>query len=174
MTSTPLAAAVVDTPVGALAVITNSGVVVASGFTSVEDQHGRLPEEVRRLGLVNRRDPGLAIDAVHAYLAGELDALNAVPVHQPGGRYTQQVWQVMRTIPAGQTWTYGQLAASSGRPDAARAVGQACARNLVAPFVPCHRVVRAGGGLGGYYYGLGVKRWLLDHERVPGQMSLPA
>jgi methylated-DNA-[protein]-cysteine S-methyltransferase len=71
----------------------------------------------------------------------------------------------MRQIPPGETWSYAELAAKAGRPQAVRAAGQACARNLVAPFVPCHRVVRSGGSLGGYYYGLAVKRWLLDHER---------
>jgi len=70
----------------------------------------------------------------------------------------------MRTIPAGRTWTYARLAAEAGRPTAVRAAGSGCARNLLAPIVPCHRVVRSGGGLGGYFYGLDVKRWLLQHE----------
>jgi len=90
-----------------------------------------------------------------------------VPVRQPGGAFQQQVWDVMRRIPPGQTWSYAELAAKAGNPDAARAAGSACARNLVAPFVPCHRVVRTDGSLGGYYYGLDVKEWLLAHEGRP-------
>ncbi len=70
----------------------------------------------------------------------------------------------MRSIPPGQTWSYARLAAEAGRPTAVRAAGSACARNLVAPFVPCHRVVRSDGSLGGYAYGLDIKRALLAHE----------
>ena len=77
----------------------------------------------------------------------------------------------MREIPAGTTWSYGELAAKAGSPRAVRAVGQACARNMVAPFVPCHRVVRSDGSLGGYFYGLDTKRWILAHERGEGTMS---
>src|SRR5207342_3389453 len=99
-----------------------------------------------------------------AYVAGDLAALDAVPVRQPGGPFLQEAWRVMRQIPAGTTWTYAELAAKAGRPSAVRAAGGACAHNLVAPFVPCHRVLRTGGSLGGYYYGLDVKQWLLTHE----------
>jgi len=70
----------------------------------------------------------------------------------------------MREIPAGQTWSYRDVAAKAGKPDAVRAAGTACGRNRVAPFVPCHRVVRSDGSLGGYGFGLDVKRWLLGHE----------
>jgi methylated-DNA-[protein]-cysteine S-methyltransferase len=70
----------------------------------------------------------------------------------------------MRAIAPGSTATYAELAAAAGSPTAVRAAGSACARNLVAPFVPCHRVLRSGGTLGGYYYGLDAKRVLLAHE----------
>ena len=75
---------------------------------------------------------------------------------------------MMRSIPPGQTWTYAELAAKAGRPAAVRAAGQACARNLVAPFVPCHRVLRSDGTLGGYFFGSETKQRLLDHERAAG------
>ena len=68
------------------------------------------------------------------------------------------------TVPAGSTATYAELAAAAGSPAAVRAAGSACARNLLAPFVPCHRVLRTGGALGGYRYGLAVKDELLRHE----------
>jgi len=71
---------------------------------------------------------------------------------------------VLRSVAPGEPVTYTELAAMAGRPDAARAAASACARNACGLFVPCHRVVRTGGGLGGYRYGLGVKQWLLDHE----------
>ena len=73
----------------------------------------------------------------------------------------------MREIPPGETITYAELAERAGNPRAVRAAGSACARNLIAPIVPCHRVVRSGESrnLGGYYYGLSTKEWLLEHER---------
>jgi methylated-DNA-[protein]-cysteine S-methyltransferase len=89
-----------------------------------------------------------------------------VPVRQPGGAFQQAAWSAMREIPAGHTWSYSELATMAGRPDAVRAAGTACARNTVAPFVPCHRVLRSDGSLGGYAYGLDAKRWLLAHEGV--------
>ena len=70
----------------------------------------------------------------------------------------------MRQIPAGETWSYSELATRAGRPAAIRAAGQGCALNRVAPFVPCHRVLRSDGSLGGYAYGLATKRALLDFE----------
>ena len=72
----------------------------------------------------------------------------------------------MRQVRPGSTVTYTELAGSAGNPRAARAAGAACAKNLVPLVVPCHRIVRSDGSLGGYYYGLAIKRWLLAHERV--------
>jgi methylated-DNA-[protein]-cysteine S-methyltransferase len=164
-TTAPLQATEVATPVGPLAIVTDAGTVVASGFTTVEDQLGRLDPALQARGVVRTDDLGAVTDAVRAYFDGEVDALDRVPVRQPGGGFTQEAWRVMRTIPAGQTRSYSELATKAGRPAAVRAAGSACAHNRVAPFVPCHRVVRTGGSLGGYYYGLPVKQWLLDHER---------
>jgi methylated-DNA-[protein]-cysteine S-methyltransferase len=164
MTSHPFETAVVDTPVGPLALVVDDGVVVASGFTSVEDQLSRLDEASRNRGSVPADDLGAVTDAVRAYVDGDVAALDRVPVWQPGGPFLQEAWRMMRQIPPGTTWTYAELAAKAGNPRAVRAAGSACARNLVAPFVPCHRVVRSDGSLGGYYYGLPAKEWLLAHE----------
>jgi methylated-DNA-[protein]-cysteine S-methyltransferase len=163
-TTAPLTATEVDTPVGTLAIVVDDGTVVASGFTSLADQIGRLDGDLAQREVVRTDDLGAVTSAVHAYFAGDVDALDAVPVRQPGGAFTQEAWRAMRTIPAGQTWSYAELATKAGNPAAVRAAGAACAHNRVAPFVPCHRVVRTGGNLGGYYYGLATKRWLLDHE----------
>jgi len=159
---------VVPTPPGPLAIVLDDdGVVVASGFTDVDDQLGRLPDALKADGVADDAAGSAAARAVRAYVDGDVSALDDVPVRQPGGAFQQQVWDVMRRIPPGQTWSYAELAAKAGNPDAARAAGSACARNLVAPFVPCHRVVRTDGSLGGYYYGLDVKEWLLAHEGRP-------
>jgi methylated-DNA-[protein]-cysteine S-methyltransferase len=163
------------TPVGALAVIVDDGVVVASGFTTVEDQFERLDPDLQARGLRKRSAAGPVALAVRAYLGGDPGALDQVPVRQPGGAFMQDAWRVMREIPPGQTWSYTELAGKAGRPEAVRPAAAACTRNLVAPFVPCHRVVRSDGSMGGYYYGLAVKRWLLAHERgEPTQELLPA
>lgn len=150
----------IETPVARWSVVVEGDVVVASGFTGLDDLEARLPD-----ANVERTEAcGPVADAVRAYLAGDAGALDAVAVNQPGGAFQHEVWDAMRQIPPGQTWSYAELATKAGRPTATRAAGTACARNLVAPFVPCHRVVRSDGSLGGYAYGLAVKRWLLAHE----------
>ena len=88
-----------------------------------------------------------------------------VPLDVWGTDFQVRVWEALRAIPPGETATYAEIAARIGAPAAVRAVGTACGANPVAPVVPCHRVVRTDGGLGGYAYGLAVKEWLLDHER---------
>ena len=88
-----------------------------------------------------------------------------MPLDVSGSRVERRVWRAIARIPRGGTRTYGELARSVGRPGAARAVGSACGRNPVALAVPCHRVVRADGGEGGYRWGLARKRTLLACER---------
>ena len=154
-----------ETPVAPWTVVVDDdGVVVASGFSGEDDTLARLTD-AQRENTHRVDDAGEVTRAIRAYLDGDRDALDAVAVAQPGGPFHQQVWAAMREIPAGETWSYVELATKAGRPAASRAAGTACARNLVAPFVPCHRVVKSDGGLGGYYYGLDVKEWLLNHER---------
>jgi methylated-DNA-[protein]-cysteine S-methyltransferase len=178
----PLLATTVPAPAGLLAFVLTpeDGVVRAAGFTPITDVASRLPAvlSVRGVRTVEPAEvadhPTLAtvVAAVRAYAAGDLGALDAVPVAQPGGPFFQQAWAAMRAIPAGTTSTYTELAAAAGSPLAVRAAGSACARNLLAPFVPCHRVLRTGGLLGGYYFGLDVKRALLEHEGAPAAEAL--
>ena len=103
-------------------------------------------------------------ELIKDYFDGDLSALGGIKVRQPGAEFSQEVWKVMRKIPAGKTWSYSDLASRAGSPNAVRAAGTACARNLIAPIVPCHRVVKTGGALGNYGYGLEIKHWLLRHE----------
>ncbi|MSO26875.1 MAG: methylated-DNA--[protein]-cysteine S-methyltransferase [Candidatus Nanopelagicales bacterium] len=146
-------------PGGTIAVVIDAGVVVASSFRGIADIRSRLSTELffKKAAL-----PTLE-DLLDRYRGGELAALDEVEVAQFGGPFQQGVWVAMRTIEPGTTDTYGGLAMRAGRPRAYRAVGTACSVNLVAPFVPCHRVV-AASGIGGYGYGLDVKRALLKHE----------
>ena len=102
--------------------------------------------------------------AVKAYVGGDLSALDKLEVSQPGGAFHQRVWIALRTIPAGETDTYGALSKRLGLENGARAVGHAAAVNRIALIVPCHRLVGARGALTGFAYGIERKRWLLEHE----------
>ncbi len=156
-------ATTLTTPVGELSLLARDDVLVAAGFGSIEEIASRIGGEP----VVRRPDLGRLSAGVAAYFAGDVTALDDLPVEQPGGPFFHAAWKVMREIPAGETITYAELAARAGSPRAVRAAGGACARNLIAPIVPCHRVVRSGDNaqLGGYYYGLPAKQWLLAHER---------
>ena len=91
---------------------------------------------------------------------------NDVPLDVQGTAFQEAVWQELRRIPAGETRSYAQIAAAAGNPRAVRAAGSANGANNVAVLIPCHRVVRSDGSLGGYAYGLHIKRKLLDKEGV--------
>lgn len=104
-------------------------------------------------------------DAVRRYLDGDLTAFDEVEVDVSGTPFQQQVWAALRAIPAGETRSYAQLAAAVGSPGAVRAVGTANGANPVWLVVPCHRVVRSDGSIGGYGGGAHRKQWLLEHER---------
>ena len=114
---------------------------------------------------VTRDDDALApvVDEVLRRIAGEEPAVD-LPLDVRGTAFQLRVWRELQRIPRGETRTYGALAEAVGAPGGARAVGQACGSNPVAVVVPCHRVVPAAGGLGGYAWGVEKKRALLDHE----------
>ena len=84
------------------------------------------------------------------------------------------MWKALRDVHAGETISYGELAERVGAPGAARAVGTANATNPICLIVPCHRVIRAGGALGGYGFGVDRKQWLLAHEAKPGGLFAAA
>ncbi|MCG7422254.1 methylated-DNA--[protein]-cysteine S-methyltransferase [Micrococcus porci] len=103
-------------------------------------------------------------DALAAYAAGDVDALDGLAVVQPGTAFRQASWEALRSITPGSPVAYGELATRAGAPKAVRAAGGACAANLAAVVVPCHRVVPASGGVGSYLYGSAAKAALLAHE----------
>jgi methylated-DNA-[protein]-cysteine S-methyltransferase len=155
-----------DTPAGPFtAVVDEDGAVLASGWTGDPGElvtviHRSLrPAEVRVVA-----DLGAVSRAVRDYHAGDLAAVEDVPVRQLSGEFLVHAWDVLRTVRPGEPVTYTEYAALAGRPEAVRAAANACARNAAALFVPCHRVLRTDGSLGGFRWGLPVKRWLLDHE----------
>ena len=92
--------------------------------------------------------------------------MTTLPLDLRGTPFQRAVWAALQQIPPGRTETYAQVAARIGNPGAARAVARACAANPVALLVPCHRVVPASGGTGGWRWGAARKRVLLDQERA--------
>jgi methylated-DNA-[protein]-cysteine S-methyltransferase len=157
----------VDTPVGPFTVVADDEAVLASGWT---------PDVAALLAIIPpvgsapqpRPDLGAVTKAVLRYFDGDLAAVDAVPVRQVGGPFLSTAWAVLRRVAPGAPVTYTGLAALAGRPAAVRAAAQACARNAAALFVPCHRVVRSDGTLGGFRWGVPVKSWLLQHENLAG------
>jgi methylated-DNA-[protein]-cysteine S-methyltransferase len=169
-TAPAVLATVVDTPIGPLSLLTHGGQLIAGGFTAQPAvMHARLAPPLRALPLEPAGPaelPWLA-KPVAAYFDGDLRALDEIPVYQPGTPSRQRLWAALRAVPPGATVSYTELAARTGNPRAPRAAGAACAYNLIAPVVPCHRALRTDGSLGGYYYGLDRKMWLLRHEGAP-------
>jgi methylated-DNA-[protein]-cysteine S-methyltransferase len=160
--------ATIPTPTGPFtAIVSDAGAVRASGFTADVDELLALIHPALRDGPPTRvADLGPVGTAVKSYLDGDLTAIDAVPVEQrTNGAFLDHAWRVLRDVKPGDPVTYTEYAALAGRHAAVRAAAQACARNAAALFVPCHRVLRTDGTLGGYRYGVEVKKWLLGHER---------
>ena len=105
-----------------------------------------------------------AAAAVVALIRNPTEAVR-IPLDTRGTAFQQRVWQQLRVIPCGSTMSYSQVAAAIGQPTAARAVAGACSANPIAVVIPCHRVIAADGGLGGYRWGIERKRRLLQGEQ---------
>ena len=162
---------VLDTPIGPLSLLAHDGALVGGGFTAdPAELHVRMHPSLRALELAPARQDDLSwlVKPVRGYFEGDVGAFDELAVHQPGTPPRQRLWAAMRAVAPGTTVSYAVLAAQAGNPSAPRAAGAACAANLIAPVVPCHRVLRTDGSLGGYYYGLDRKKWLLRHENTQG------
>ena len=152
----------VDTPDGPFTLLADEHArVLASGWTAdpaaIAARLAAPPTAIRE-GVTD------AADAVVAYYAGDLAAIDQVPVAQHGTAMQLAGWAALRTIEPGRPLTYSEFAVLLGSPSAVRAAASICARNAPALFVPCHRVLRTDGSLGGFAWGLPVKQRLLDRE----------
>jgi AraC family transcriptional regulator of adaptative response/methylated-DNA-[protein]-cysteine methyltransferase len=161
-----IAYTLIDSPLGRMLVAaTERGICRITLGESDDEIESRLRTEFHAAAIA-RDDERLA--PVVADVLRQIDGEpphGDLPVDMRGTAFQLRVWQELRRIPLGETRSYGEIAAAVGVPGGARAVGQACGNNPVAIVVPCHRVVAAGGGLGGYAWGLAAKRLLLDNER---------
>lgn len=156
----------IETPDGAFTILADERQrVLSSGWTSdVEAILTRLspanrPEELREA----ETEAG---DAALAFYAGDLSAIDTVTVKQSGTVLQLAGWSALRAIEPGAPLTYTGFAARLGNPNAVRAAASICARNAPALFVPCHRVLRTDGSLGGFAWGLDVKESLLARESI--------
>jgi len=152
------------TPVGALSLISREHILIAAGFTSQDKLLASISKQERQLESKKVNQIPIITDLVSDYFDGDLRALDGIKVDQEGEKFSQSAWRVMRKVSPGKTISYADLAKRAGSDDAVRAAGSACARNLIALVVPCHRIVKTGGALGNYAYGLRYKEWLLKHE----------
>lgn len=159
-----LVSTVQKTPVGNIYLIADSGILIAAGFKSLNSLQNRLSpnDKLRKIEPIEKI-PKIS-KLIDNYFEGRLDALNLIQVRQPGAQFSQKVWRVMRAIPAGMTISYAQLAKKAGSPAAFRAAGTACGNNLIAPIIPCHRIIKSDGTLGNYGYGVAIKEKLLRLE----------
>lgn len=164
--STTARRASMPTPDGTFTVIADDADrVLASGWTDDPEYLIALVHRSIRPHTVRPTDSlGALTDAVTSYYEGDPAALDAIEVHQRSGPFLGQAWPVLRGVLPGEPVSYAQLAELAGKPTAIRGAAAACSRNAAALFVPCHRVLRTDGSLGGFRYGLHIKRSLLLRE----------
>jgi methylated-DNA-[protein]-cysteine S-methyltransferase len=162
-------AAELDTPIGVIEVALREDALCAvkfeGGRRSLQEVVAHRFGEVEVCSLPAQHE---VLRRLRDYFAGEVGALDSIQVDTAGTALQRAVWRQLRRIPAGETASYRDVAVAIGAPTAVRAVGAANGANPVGIVVPCHRVVRSTGHLGGYGGGLDRKRWLLEHERRHG------
>lgn len=152
-------------PIGVVYVISDGTAIRAVDFEGFEDRmHRLLDRHYGQWTLHAARNPCGAVSRLAEYFAGNLRALESLPVATNGSPFQQQVWAALRAIPAGTSTSYGALAKRIGRPMACRAVGLANGSNPIVIVLPCHRVIGSDATLTGYGGGIDRKRWLLVHE----------
>lgn len=158
MTSSSRSSCVVASPVGPLTLVATATALLELRFAD-EPVH----DDTTVVAPTDHQILAATADQLAAYFAGQRQRFE-LPIELHGTAFQRRVWSALRTIPYGETWSYGRIAAAIGAPTASRAVGLANGRNPVSIIVPCHRVIGADGRLTGYGGGLDRKRLLLDLE----------
>ncbi|MEO5994940.1 MAG: methylated-DNA--[protein]-cysteine S-methyltransferase [Arthrobacter sp.] len=156
-----------STPDGPFTIIARDGVVIASGWTAVPgDLTGQIHPDLLPGAFESVPGLGVISDAVDEFYAGYPEPAMAVPVLQKSGPFRGHAWEILRTVAPGHPVSYTEYAEMSGNAKAVRAAASACAFNAAALFVPCHRVIRTDGSLGGFRWGLAIKKSLLAREHL--------
>lgn len=163
--------AALQTPLGLMAIgATDRGVCFVGFGETRKELVARLRREYANARIEPMREPyhphfRAWVDAIARHLAGEGPCPD-LPLDIRATAFQMRVWRYLQTIPPGDVESYSEVASAIGRPHAARAVAQACAKNPAAVLIPCHRVIRGSGELGGYRWGLERKRGLIERERA--------
>ena len=160
----PLLISQFKSPIGVLNLIADDQVLLGLNLSNVKALKEGLSQDDYQKGFKEVSKIAVITDLLSDYFAGDIDAINGIVVRQPGAQFSQAAWKAMRKVKAGKTLSYADLADRSGSIAAVRAAGSACAKNAIALVVPCHRIVKTGGALGNYAYGVNKKEWLLRHE----------
>jgi AraC family transcriptional regulator of adaptative response/methylated-DNA-[protein]-cysteine methyltransferase len=154
-----------DTPFGGCLLGTTERGICALSFVEDESDDQALAQMQARLPRADYRlEQGVSEQACQSLFASE--SKKQTVLHVPGTAFQLKVWQALLRIPPGRLASYGQIAQAIGKPSAARAVGTAIGRNPVAIAIPCHRVIRENGMLGGYHWGEGRKLSILGREAL--------
>lgn len=147
----------IKSPIGLLNLLADDQFLIGANLSSISAFN--IEGELRTVKTI----PVIS-DLINDYFDGDFSAINAIKVRQNGAAFSQAAWRSMRKVRAGKTISYSDLAEKAGSVSAVRAAGSACAKNAIMIVVPCHRIVKTGGALGNYAYGLDKKEWLLRHE----------
>ncbi|WP_197917685.1 bifunctional helix-turn-helix domain-containing protein/methylated-DNA--[protein]-cysteine S-methyltransferase [Thiosulfatihalobacter marinus] len=154
-----------DSPFGPVLVTGTHKGICGIGFAAETGEAATMQDLVSRWPRAEFvEDPAFLRPWVLAAFNAQSGQADKVPVYMIGSALQIKVWEALMRIPSGQVTTYSEIAQSIGRPGAVRAVGTAVGRNPVSWLIPCHRAMRKSGGLGGYHWGLPVKRALLAWE----------
>lgn len=152
------------TPIGTLNLIAHEDVLLAANLSTIRSLRQSLDADDKAREIKEVKSIPIISDLITDYFDGNVSAIDAIKVRQPGATFSQAAWKAMRKVKAGKTLSYADLAARAGSSAAVRAAGSACAKNAIVLVVPCHRIVKTGGALGNYAYGLNKKEWLLRFE----------
>lgn len=152
------------TPIGTLNLIAHEDVLLAANLSTIRSLRESLDADDKAREIKEVKAIPIISDLITDYFDGHVSAIDAIKVRQPGASFSQAAWKAMRKVKAGKTMSYADLAERAGSPAAVRAAGSACAKNAIVLVVPCHRIVKTGGALGNYAYGLNKKEWLLSFE----------
>ena len=152
------------TPIGNLNLIADQHILLAANLSNLKALKESLGADDAAHEIKSVAKIPVITDLINDYFAGDISALNSIQVRQPGAPFSQAAWKAMKKVKPGAVISYADLADRAGSPAAVRAAGSACATNAIVLIVPCHRIVKTGGALGNYAYGLNKKEWLLRHE----------
>ena len=153
-----------STPVGNLNLIADEHILLGANLSTLKALKESLSDVDSQREIKTVAKIPVISDLISDYFAGDISALNSIQVRQPGAHFSQAAWKAMKKVKPGTVISYADLAERAGSPAAVRAAGSACAKNAIVLVVPCHRIVKTGGSLGNYAYGLNKKEWLLRHE----------